>query len=74
MERKKMNTTRILDCTLRAGGYINNWKFGQKTIKNIISNLEDAKIDIIECGFIRKDEYKSDRSVFTTCLLYTSRK
>lgn len=61
-----MNTTRILDCTLRDGGYINNWKFGQKTIKSIISNLEDAKIDIIECGFIRKDEYKSDRSVFTT--------
>lgn len=61
-----MNTTRILDCTLRDGGYINNWGFGKKTIKNIISNLEDAKIDIIECGFIRNDEYKLDRSVFST--------
>lgn len=43
----------VLDCTLRDGGYINNWKFGSQTISDIINSLAEAKIDIIECGFIR---------------------
>ena len=42
----------ILDCTLRDGGYINNWKFGRKTIQSILDKLEHANIDIIECGFL----------------------
>lgn len=48
-----MRSIKILDCTLRDGGYINNWKFGYKNIKQIISNLNDSNVDIIECGFIR---------------------
>ena len=27
-----MSGIKILDCTLRDGGYINNWKFGKETI------------------------------------------
>lgn len=42
----------ILDCTLRDGGYINDWKFGRKTITSILDKLESARIDIIECGFL----------------------
>ena len=42
----------ILDCTLRDGGYINDWRFGRKTITSILDKLENAKIDIIECGFL----------------------
>lgn len=48
-----MNNISVLDCTLRDGGYINNWNFGEKVIEGVINNLVDAKIDIIECGFIR---------------------
>ena len=46
------NKVYVLDCTLRDGGYINNWNFGNQTIKNIVNSLVKAKIDIIECGFI----------------------
>ncbi|MGI6011842.1 MAG: aldolase catalytic domain-containing protein [Ruminococcus sp.] len=42
----------ILDCTLRDGGYINDWKFGRKTIQSILDKLERAGIDIVECGFL----------------------
>lgn len=42
----------ILDCTLRDGGYINDWRFGRKTISSILEKLEQARIDIIECGFL----------------------
>ena len=43
---------KILDCTLRDGGYINDWRFGKNTIISILDKLERAKIDIIECGFL----------------------
>ena len=42
----------VLDCTLRDGGYINDWKFGRKTIWSILDKLERAGVDIIECGFL----------------------
>jgi Isopropylmalate/homocitrate/citramalate synthases len=44
----------ILDCTLRDGGYNNEWDFGEENIKTIIQNLTDSKIDIVECGFLSK--------------------
>ncbi len=42
----------ILDCTLRDGGYINDWQFGTKAIRAILDKLDRANIDIIECGFL----------------------
>ncbi len=44
--------TRILDCTLRDGGYVNNFAFGAKKIKRILKGLSDSRVDIIECGFL----------------------
>ena len=43
---------KILDCTLRDGGYVNDWTFGIKNIKKTIRQLKKANIDIIECGFL----------------------
>lgn len=59
-----MSKIKVLDCTLRDGGYINNWQFGKANIKFIISNLADANIDIIETGFLRPAEYDYNTSVF----------
>lgn len=47
-----MGQVSILDCTLRDGGYCNEWKFGKKNIAEIIDGLEMSKIDIIECGYV----------------------
>ena len=61
-----MNRINILDCTLRDGGYCNQWKFGFNNIKKIISGLVEANIDIIECGFLtNKISYRKDMSRFT---------
>lgn len=46
---------RLLDCTLRDGGHLNEGKFGEKVIKNIIECLVEAGIDIIEVGFLWKE-------------------
>lgn len=43
---------KILDCTLRDGGYINNWDFGAVCIREVVSKLIAANIDIIEVGFL----------------------
>lgn len=61
-----MNKIHVLDCTLRDGGYCNQWKFGFDNIKKIAKSLVDADIDIIECGFLTdRVEYNSAITKFT---------
>lgn len=55
---------KFLDCTLRDGAYINDGKFGEETIKSIVSLLSSAKVDIIECGWLKNDSYDKDTSYF----------
>lgn len=60
-----MNRIQILDCTLRDGGYCNQWKFGFNNIQKITNGLVEANVDIIECGFLtNKTIYKKDVSKF----------
>ena len=47
-----MNSLKVLDCTLRDGGYCNQWSFGKENIVKIINGLVKANIDIVECGFL----------------------
>lgn len=51
-----MKSIKLLDCTLRDGGYMVNWNFGYNSIKNIFTNLVESKIDIIELGYLRDDD------------------
>lgn len=44
---------KLLDCTLRDGGYVNDWKFGFDGARNIIKLLTKANIDVVEIGFLR---------------------
>ncbi len=62
-----MNRVHILDCTLRDGGYCNQWKFGWDNARKIVKGLVKADIDIIECGFLsEKISYDKDVTKFTT--------
>ncbi len=60
-----MERIRILDGTLRDGGYINNWEFGRKNISFIVRQLERTNTEIIELGFMRDEKYDPDRTVFS---------
>jgi 4-hydroxy 2-oxovalerate aldolase len=56
----------VLDCTLRDGGYCNNWTFGKDNISKIVDGLIDANIDIVECGFItNKIDYNENITRYT---------
>lgn len=60
-----MRNLQILDCTLRDGGYVNNWDFGRANIARIILNLLKSNIDIVECGFLsNRKPYCPDKSIF----------
>jgi 4-hydroxy 2-oxovalerate aldolase len=63
---KKDTMIKILDCTLRDGGYINDFQFGKNAIAKIIWQLTKANIDIIECGFLEDCDYDENRSIFST--------
>lgn len=62
-----MKRIRILDCTLRDGGYINNWKFGYENIKDTVQRLIQAGIDIIEAGYLSsKGDFSADESQYSS--------
>lgn len=60
-----MKKISVLDCTLRDGGYINNWEFGNEAICNIIKKLQTTGVEIIETGFLRDEVYDINRTIFT---------
>jgi len=41
---------KILDCTLRDGGYYNHWDFSPKVVQAYIHAMVSAKIDYVELG------------------------
>ena len=47
-----MKSIKILDCTLRDGGCVNNFNFGIDYMKQILHSLEAAGVEYIECGYI----------------------
>lgn len=76
-----MRKIKLLDCTLRDGGYVNQWKFGEKIICQIISKLDKAGVEVIECGYLNenvladKDStiYNSADTVIDFCNKYPNR-
>lgn len=60
-----MGNRYLLDCTLRDGGYVNDWEFGHDNLISIFERLVDTKIDIIEVGFLdERRPFDVNRSIF----------
>ncbi len=58
---------KLLDCTLRDGGYVNNWEWGYHKARAIIRFLTRAKVDFVEVGFLRNvEKYNRDVTVCNT--------
>ncbi len=47
-----------LDCTLRDGGYYNNWFFDRKLINEYLHSMKKLQIDYVEIGFRFVDKKK----------------
>lgn len=59
-----MGNIQLLDCTLRDGGYINEWEFGNRVICDICDQLIAANIDIIEIGFLKDCDYNENKTLY----------
>lgn len=55
---------KLLDCTLRDGGYLIDKTFGDATINGIIHGLITANVDLIEIGFLQDDGLGEGKPVF----------
>lgn len=54
----------LLDCTLRDGGYINDWEFGNGTITSVFDRLNKSGVEIIEIGFLdQRRQFDINRSI-----------
>ena len=56
---------KILDCTLRDGGYITDWYFDTCSMKKIVNSLTESGVDYIECGYINPNATEKDKAVFS---------
>ncbi len=50
---------KILDCTIRDGGLMNNWEFDKAMVKDVFQGLVDAGVDYVELG------YRADKKQFS---------
>lgn len=54
----------LLDCTLRDGGYVNDWEFGHEKIVEIFERLVSSGVDVIEIGFLdERRKYDINRTI-----------
>lgn len=62
-----MKEVRVLDCTLRDGGYCNDCQFGFRNARYLVDSLVQAGVDVIECGFLtQRTPYQEDFTRFNT--------
>ena len=65
-----MTDIKLLDCTLRDGGYVNDWQFGHNNLISIYERLASSGVDYVEIGFLDdRRPFDINRSIFpdTSC-------
>lgn len=62
-----MDRVELLDCTIRDGGYTNNWEYDKTQVKDLYRLLSAAGIDIIELGFVTDKKYDKGEGIWRFC-------
>ena len=47
----KSNHVTLVDCTLRDGGYYNDWDYSYELIENYLNSMVRSGVDVVEMGF-----------------------
>ena len=66
-----MNNIKLLDCTLRDGGYNNDWEFGHEALINLFERSTSSGVEFIEVGFLDdRRPFDINRSIMpdTSCV------
>ena len=59
-------TTKILDCTLRDGGYYNDWSFDKDLVDRYLQAMSLCNVDIVELGLRNSTKEQKDLNFSTT--------
>ena len=62
---EKNTGVKVLDCTIRDGGYINNWDFPPRMVRDVYQRLSRAGVDFVEVGF--REPESSDAPLWRRC-------
>ena len=57
--KNQMKNIKVLDCTVRDGGYYNNWNFKTEEVKNYLNKIYKNQIKVVEVGFNFFDKSKN---------------
>ena len=52
-----MEGVKILDCTIRDGGYINSWQFDKRLVREVYRSISKSGVDVMEIGYRGTDKY-----------------
>lgn len=63
MTEERIRKVKILDCTVRDGGYLNDWRFSPRMVREIYRALSRSGVDYVEIGFRGTEKY-FDRKKF----------
>lgn len=61
-----MKDFKILDCTIRDGGYLTKWDFKKEMVRDVYEAVSKAGIDIFEIGYLGVD--KPSVNLWKKCL------
>jgi len=61
---KNVDNVKLLDCTLRDGGYVNDWKFTNEEQRIIVDAVKRSKIEIVEHGYLSDTGYTDEGTLF----------
>jgi 4-hydroxy 2-oxovalerate aldolase len=50
---------KVLDCTIRDGGLVNNWQFDDNLVRNVFKSLARSGVDYMEIGYKSSEKYFS---------------
>lgn len=50
-----MDNIKILDCTLRDGGWVNQFRFGTEVMQDILQSAEKAGAEFVELGYLDRN-------------------
>jgi CMP-N-acetylneuraminic acid synthetase len=66
--RKKHNhQIKLVDCTIRDGGYLNNWEFTIDQVIDCYKAVSSAKYDYFEIGFKSNPRYIMNKGLWCYC-------
>ena len=61
-----MQDLKVLDCTIRDGGYLTGWNFTREMVRDVYEAVSKAGIDFFEIGYLGAD--KPETNLWKKCL------